>query len=266
MAGSIADWHRLYRQAYEHLKPGGWIEMQEFETEAHSDDGTLETTKYIRAWQQQINEASRQFGKCFNEAPTQKQRLIDAGFVDVRDDIYKVCFVLPLYIYKIMYNHYLAVIAHTHLSKILIDPHRPLGKRLPTQRDRPVQPPRHARVCRAVHPRGRHARPEAPQGGGRQADRGRQGRVPERQAPSLRQDALRVRAEAGERGVMTFIHPRLNLNLTVCLNFKYGGRGGKRKKRRQRTGWVKLTILRHDVHYIYPSWKIPGFFWQEFLT
>lgn len=92
MAGGIGDWHRLYRQAYEHLKPGGWLEMQEYETEAHSDDGTLEATTFIKTWQWQINEASREFGKSFNEAAAQKERLIEAGFVDVRDDIYKVRF------------------------------------------------------------------------------------------------------------------------------------------------------------------------------
>ncbi|KAJ9317649.1 hypothetical protein DTO271D3_2115 [Paecilomyces variotii] len=90
MAGGIGDWSRLYRQAYEHLVPGGWIEMQEYESEAHSDDGTLETTQFIRNWQDMINDASERVGKNFNEAPSQRQRLIDAGFVDVRDDIYKV--------------------------------------------------------------------------------------------------------------------------------------------------------------------------------
>ncbi|KAL1847596.1 ATPase [Paecilomyces lecythidis] len=90
MAGGIGNWSRLYQQAYEHLAPGGWIEMQEYESEAHSDDGTLETTRFIRNWQNMINEASTKAGKNFNEAPSQKQRLIDAGFVDVRDDIYKV--------------------------------------------------------------------------------------------------------------------------------------------------------------------------------
>ncbi|KAL2004052.1 hypothetical protein VTN02DRAFT_557 [Thermoascus thermophilus] len=92
MAGGIGDWHRLYRQAYEHLKPGGWLEMQEYETETHSDDGTLEATTFIKSWQRQINEASRTFGKGFNEAAAQKERLVEAGFVDVRDDVYKVPF------------------------------------------------------------------------------------------------------------------------------------------------------------------------------
>lgn len=90
MAGGIGDWSRLYRQAYEHLVPGGWIEMQEYESQAQSDDGTLETTQFIREWQDVINDASKRVGKNFNEAESQKQRLIDAGFVDVKDDIYKV--------------------------------------------------------------------------------------------------------------------------------------------------------------------------------
>jgi trans-aconitate methyltransferase len=31
IAGSIKDWPRRYKQIYEHLKPGGWIELQEYE-------------------------------------------------------------------------------------------------------------------------------------------------------------------------------------------------------------------------------------------
>jgi hypothetical protein len=41
--------------------------------------------------QQLVDEASIKFGKRFNVAEFQKQYLIDAGFIDVHDDIYKVC-------------------------------------------------------------------------------------------------------------------------------------------------------------------------------
>ena len=34
---------------------------------------------------------TRKFGKILNVAEMHKQRIIDAGFVDVRDDVYKVC-------------------------------------------------------------------------------------------------------------------------------------------------------------------------------
>lgn len=41
MSGSIRDWPRLYQQAFRNLKPGGWIEMQEFEIQYGCDDGSF---------------------------------------------------------------------------------------------------------------------------------------------------------------------------------------------------------------------------------
>jgi len=50
LAGGIKDWDRLYRQAYKHLKPGGWIEMQEYEAWIRSDDGTIDNATYVKQW------------------------------------------------------------------------------------------------------------------------------------------------------------------------------------------------------------------------
>ena len=57
-----------------------------------SDDDTLnETGKWVSEWQELLIEASMKFGKRLKVAAMQKQYLVDAGFVDVHDDIYKVC-------------------------------------------------------------------------------------------------------------------------------------------------------------------------------
>jgi trans-aconitate methyltransferase len=90
MSGSINDWTKLYDRIYKNLKPGGWIEMQEFETVATSDDGTIENAVHFTEWQKNLNEAAVKFGKELNVADTHKQRLIDAGFVDVVDVVHKV--------------------------------------------------------------------------------------------------------------------------------------------------------------------------------
>jgi uncharacterized UPF0146 family protein len=73
------------------LKPGGWVEIQEYEVQIKSDDDTINDAKWIVEWQKLLNEASVKFGKKLNVAEMQKQYMIDAGFVDVHDDIYKVC-------------------------------------------------------------------------------------------------------------------------------------------------------------------------------
>jgi len=92
LGGSIADWTRFYQQIYTHLKPGGWIEMQEYEAWISSDDDTInQGGKWVSEWQRLIDEASTKFGKKFNVAERQKQYMIEAGFAHVQDDVYKVC-------------------------------------------------------------------------------------------------------------------------------------------------------------------------------
>jgi SAM-dependent methyltransferase len=91
LAGSINDWARLYQQIYQHLKPGGWVEMQEYEgVVASDDDPELKNCPSIDQWQHLVDEATSKIGKKLDVAGAQKQHMIDAGFVDVRDDIYKV--------------------------------------------------------------------------------------------------------------------------------------------------------------------------------
>jgi hypothetical protein len=65
--------------------------MQEYEAWISSDDDSIDNAPYVKRWQELCDEASIKFGKRLNVAHEQKQRLTDAGFTDVRDDIYKVC-------------------------------------------------------------------------------------------------------------------------------------------------------------------------------
>lgn len=91
MAGSIKDWAKLYRQALQSLRPGGWLEMQEFEICLQSDDDPdIVQAPYIKQFQEEVHKASRVFGRELDVARQQKQYLIDAGFVQVQDDVYKV--------------------------------------------------------------------------------------------------------------------------------------------------------------------------------
>jgi SAM-dependent methyltransferase len=90
MGGGIRNWPRLFRQIYDNLQPGGWVELQEFEAKIRSEDDTISHAPWICEWDDKIKEASRSFGKDMNLAATHKQSLIDAGFVNVNDDVYKV--------------------------------------------------------------------------------------------------------------------------------------------------------------------------------
>lgn len=95
ICGAIKDWDELFRQCYKHLKTGGWVEIQEYEAWVKSDDGGMEKAVNVKQWQQQIDDASTQFGKKMNIAETLKDRLISQGFHEVHDDPYKVSMGLP---------------------------------------------------------------------------------------------------------------------------------------------------------------------------
>jgi SAM-dependent methyltransferase len=101
LGGAIADWPRLIRQSYEHLRPGGWIELQEFEVMLKSDDDSIRLAPALCEFLDRLTLASEAFHRPMNIAEGHRQRLVEAGFEDVRDEVYKVrpspspVFVLP---------------------------------------------------------------------------------------------------------------------------------------------------------------------------
>jgi hypothetical protein len=90
LCGSIADWRKLFAQALSNLKPGGYLEMQEYMCQVHSDDGTLENAKYLADWVEEMDSASIRFGKRLKAARDLKGYMEEAGFVDVKEEIYRV--------------------------------------------------------------------------------------------------------------------------------------------------------------------------------
>jgi phage-related protein len=79
----------------ENLNPGGWVEFVDIPTKIFSDDGSLQNAPSINEWDRLHNEASQRFGKRMDVVQHYRQWMIDAGFKNVREDVYKVC---PLYI------------------------------------------------------------------------------------------------------------------------------------------------------------------------
>lgn len=95
LGGAIANWPRLLRQAYGHLRPGGWVELQEFEVTLRSDDETLRLAPTLCEFLGRLHEASEAFHRPMNIAEGHRQRLVEAGFEDIRDEVYKVRRDLP---------------------------------------------------------------------------------------------------------------------------------------------------------------------------
>jgi hypothetical protein len=86
----VSNWPRLVRQAFTHMRPGGWLELQEFEVTLRSDDDTMKLAPTLCEYLDKLHEASRMFKKEMNIAEKHKQTMIDAGFETVTEQIFKV--------------------------------------------------------------------------------------------------------------------------------------------------------------------------------
>lgn len=90
LEGCIRDHDRLFEQALGNLNPNGWLEMATFETCTYSDDETHQGATNMCYAIKNIHESSLVFGKDMTSSPTWKSRMEKAGFVNVKEDIYKV--------------------------------------------------------------------------------------------------------------------------------------------------------------------------------
>ncbi|KAM5341798.1 hypothetical protein ACJ41O_014829 [Fusarium nematophilum] len=90
LAACIADDDALFRQAYEHLAPGGYIELQSVYSAFMSDDGTLEKATNAQQWMKTLVQATATFGKPVDVAARWKEKLEKAGFVDIQQEILKI--------------------------------------------------------------------------------------------------------------------------------------------------------------------------------
>ena len=83
---SIRSWPHFYQQAFASMKPGGWVENQEFDLDITSDDGTMSPEGAVRRWQDLWEEGLKRMsadlsGRCYPNR--MKQQMEDAGFVNV---------------------------------------------------------------------------------------------------------------------------------------------------------------------------------------
>jgi hypothetical protein len=87
---AIRSWPRLIGQAYEHLKPGGWIQLASTIPDIQSDDNTLpEKSHYLEAGRLYF-EMAEKMGSPLDSPRKWAEQMRDAGFTDVRDVVYKI--------------------------------------------------------------------------------------------------------------------------------------------------------------------------------
>ncbi|KAJ6001023.1 hypothetical protein N7481_001432 [Penicillium waksmanii] len=90
LEGAIRDHKQLFQQAFDNLKPNGWFEMATFEVNTMSDDGTHLKSTYLLNSVKNIYASARSFGKAMHSVPSWSDWIKKAGFVNVREEIYKL--------------------------------------------------------------------------------------------------------------------------------------------------------------------------------
>ncbi|OBS16098.1 hypothetical protein FPOA_13176 [Fusarium poae] len=90
LEGCISNDDELFRRAFRHLAPGGYIEFQAAYPHWLSDDGTADKAENAQSWLKVLLEGSAKFGKSLEGAVNWKNKIEKAGFVDVQEEVRKM--------------------------------------------------------------------------------------------------------------------------------------------------------------------------------
>lgn len=85
----VSDYSRLYKEAFDSIKPGGYFEILDMESGCYSDDGTLPEDSATVKWWRLLSEATDKIGRSIPKVGEHKTLMEGAGFVDVQDLVLK---------------------------------------------------------------------------------------------------------------------------------------------------------------------------------
>lgn len=87
MAGSLRDWPRLISQCYTHLKPGGWLEVQDFTMKFYTTNQSPDSFQPgcpLDRWTDEIIAGIKKVGLEPEPGPKLEGWIRDAGFINVK--------------------------------------------------------------------------------------------------------------------------------------------------------------------------------------
>lgn len=87
---AIRDWDKLIKQAYDHLKPGGFLELSQSVPDPSCDDGTLQDDSAYRQMTSYFFEIGERLGASVNAAKSFAAKMEQAGFEIVVEKRFKV--------------------------------------------------------------------------------------------------------------------------------------------------------------------------------
>ncbi len=81
---AIRSWPKYLSSAFSCLKPGGWVEAQEFDMAIHDPENTLPENSWIKSWREEVEKAFRKAG-CEMRISGEELagHMKEAGFVNV---------------------------------------------------------------------------------------------------------------------------------------------------------------------------------------
>ncbi|KAL1995918.1 hypothetical protein VTN49DRAFT_784 [Thermomyces lanuginosus] len=83
---SIRDFGRLIKQCYRSVKPGGWVEFQDWDGYPYSEDGSLNGTG-LQKYYDEVYGAFEKAGYEVRPGPKLEEWFKDAGFVNIQKEI-----------------------------------------------------------------------------------------------------------------------------------------------------------------------------------
>ncbi|KAF2095539.1 S-adenosyl-L-methionine-dependent methyltransferase [Rhizodiscina lignyota] len=85
---AIKDWSALFRQCFDNLTPGGWVEFQDLNFPFRCDDGSAGPDSAALQWSYKFVEGAAKLGIDMTAPNKFAQQLAEVGFVDVQVERY----------------------------------------------------------------------------------------------------------------------------------------------------------------------------------
>ncbi|RDW81933.1 hypothetical protein BP6252_03045 [Coleophoma cylindrospora] len=83
MAASIKDWPSLVKQCFDNLKPGGWVEFQDFDTTCRSQDDSIPDNYHVAEMLSLLRGACDKIERRLDPGPHLEGWVRDAGFENI---------------------------------------------------------------------------------------------------------------------------------------------------------------------------------------
>ncbi|OCK86192.1 S-adenosyl-L-methionine-dependent methyltransferase [Lepidopterella palustris CBS 459.81] len=90
LLGAFEDFREIIKKSFRYLRPGGWMESQEYMSTLYCDDGTMDSNYAFAEWTATQDKAAMTMGRPLRIANKLKRWYEQAGFVDVHEEIYKL--------------------------------------------------------------------------------------------------------------------------------------------------------------------------------